>query len=116
MKNYVPPVQEKVETTPKKIPTKNTEKAKKTPAKAAEKSNKKAPKGGKSGKNTEPPAPALEAAVATKAEKAGMTSALLQLLCRQDMIDSGKSQSDILDALEKSDGLIHPARRALLGA
>jgi len=118
MKNYVPPVQEKVavEATPKKTPAKNTEKAKKTPAKAAEKSDKKVTKRGKAGKNTGPPAPALEAAVATKAEKAGMTSLLLQLLSRQDMIDSGKSQSDILDALETSGGLVHPARRALLGA
>merc|ERR1711879_191096 len=100
MKSYVPPVQEKVENTPKKNPAKNTVKAKKTPAKAAEKSDKKAANGGKTGKSTEPPAPALESAVAAKAEKAGMTSPLLQLLSRQDVIDSGKSQSEMLDALE----------------
>merc|ERR1719410_1265922 len=64
----------------------------------------------------EPATPKVEAAIATRAEKAGLNATLLKLLAHQEVIESGKSQADVLDALERSGGLLHPARRALLGA
>jgi len=59
--------------------------------------------------------PQLEAAVASLAEKAGLGAVLLRLIARQDIIESGKSQTDVFEALEKNGGLLHPTRRALLG-
>merc|ERR1719410_723169 len=64
----------------------------------------------------EPAVPKVETAIATRAEKAGLNATLLKLLAHQEVIESGKSQADVLDALERSGGLLHPARRALLGA
>ena len=58
----------------------------------------------------------LEPAVAAKAEKAGWKDVLVKLAARPDVIASGKSQTAMLQALEKVNGLLHPARRALLGA
>lgn len=58
----------------------------------------------------------LQATVAAKAEKEGLKEKLIQLASRQDIIDSKKNQTAILKALLESGGLIHPARRALLGA
>ena len=58
----------------------------------------------------------LEPAVAVKAEKTGLKDVLVKLAGRPDVIASGKSQTAMLQALEKVNGLLHPARRALLGA
>jgi hypothetical protein len=58
----------------------------------------------------------LEKDVAEKAEKAGFTGVLQKFLAREDVVASGKSQAEALRALEKAGGLMHPARRALLGA
>jgi len=58
----------------------------------------------------------LQTSVAAKAEKEGLTDKLTNLASRQDIIDSKKSQASMLKALQESGGLIHPARRALLGA
>jgi len=64
-----------------------------------------------------PPANKVEltSGVASKAEKLGYTEQLTKLANRQDIIDSGKTQTQMLTALENSGGLIHPAKRALLG-
>ena len=58
----------------------------------------------------------LQATVLAKAEKVGMSEALRKLANREDIKASGKSQSAMLKALEENRGLVHPAKRALLGA
>ena len=58
----------------------------------------------------------LEPAVAAKAEKAGWKDVLVKLAALPDVIAAGKSQTAMLQALEKVNGLLHPAKRALLGA
>lgn len=121
MQSYVPPekpAEAETEKTPEKkksgkakTPVKKKEaKASKTPASPAEKKVTKASKG------QAPKGPVLESAVAAEAEKKGLTGTLLQLLKRQDVIDSGKTQGEVLKAVVGSGGLLHPARRALLGA
>jgi len=57
----------------------------------------------------------LEKDIAEKAEKAGFTGVLQKFLAREDVAASGKSQAEAYRALEKAGGLMHPARRALLG-
>jgi len=57
----------------------------------------------------------LPPTVAERSEKAG-SKALLKLAAREDVIASGKSYTAMLKALEESNGLLHPAKRALLGA
>ncbi|CAK9081247.1 FACT complex subunit SSRP1 (Facilitates chromatin transcription complex subunit SSRP1) (Structure-specific recognition protein 1) [Durusdinium trenchii] len=57
----------------------------------------------------------LQATVLAKAEKVGMSEALRKLANREDIKASGKSQSAMLKALEENRGLVHPAKRALLG-
>lgn len=58
----------------------------------------------------------LDAGIAAEAEKAGFTSTLLKLAGISDVAACGKSQADMLKALQDSNGLLHPAKRALLGA
>jgi len=82
-------------------------------------SSKKAP--GAQGKSRGKAAPAtaavvLEKDIAEKAEKAGFTSVLQKFLAREDVVASGKSQAEAFQALEAVGGLMHPARRTLLGA
>jgi len=136
MKTYVPPAgsaaAEPAEPTKKEAKTAAKQaKSDAKEAKAAQKDAKKTAKSatkpaaakqpvarGKTAKakKQEPAQPELQATVAAKAEKAGLTEKLLQLAARQDVIDSGATQSKMLAALEESGGLIHPAKRALLGA
>lgn len=99
MKDYTPPVQTSVD---KESPQKALGKTRQVARKVAA--------------ANEPATPKLEAAIATRAEKAGFSAPLLKLLAHQDVIESGKSQADVLDALERNGGLLHPSRRALLGA
>eukprot|EP00438_Fugacium_kawagutii_P028988 Skav211310 [mRNA] locus=scaffold3605:51823:52984:+ [translate_table: standard] len=58
----------------------------------------------------------MDSAVVAKAEKLGYKDTLLKLAAHHEVIASGKSQSEMLQALEQKGGLLHPARRALLGA
>ncbi|CAK9036904.1 High mobility group-T protein (HMG-T) (HMG-T1) (HMG-1) [Durusdinium trenchii] len=58
----------------------------------------------------------LQATVLAKADKVGMSEALRKLANRDDIKASEKSQSAMLKALEENRGLVHPAKRALLGA
>jgi len=111
MKTYIPPEAE--------TPTKKTSKSKESPKKdsqAAEKKTARATKG--KGAASKGPEASVELAetVAKAAEKAGCRSQLIQLLSRQDIIGSGKSQDEVLKALQDNSGLLHPAKRALLGA
>jgi len=93
--------------------------AKLTRASGGRDSSTKAP--GARGKSRGKAAPAtgaglLEKDIAEKAEKAGFTGVLQKFLAREDVAASGKSQAEAYRALEKAGGLMHPARRALLGA
>merc|ERR1712060_274614 len=58
----------------------------------------------------------LDADIAKEAEKEGLASALLKLAGLSDVVACGRSQADMLKALQDSKGLLHPAKRALLGA
>merc|ERR1719188_2980742 len=58
----------------------------------------------------------LDKDVAKRAEEAGMSANLLKLAALEDVVARGKGHAEMLKALEESDGLFHPARRALLGA
>mmetsp|Transcript_918 Transcript_918/g.2176 ORF Transcript_918/g.2176 Transcript_918/m.2176 type:complete len:312 (+) Transcript_918:71-1006(+) len=92
-------------------------KAGKAKAKAKASPKNKAGAKGLSMKST-PEAPSVELApaVAAKAEKAGLKDVLEKLAARPDVVKSGKSHTAMLKALEESGGLLHPAKRALLGA
>ncbi|CAE7158970.1 SSRP1 [Symbiodinium pilosum] len=99
----------------------DTKAAAKDKAKAKAKASPKSKAGKGSGKGAKKAAAAkstveLSDAVAAKADKAGLKAALLNLAARADVKESGKSHNAILKALEESGGLIHPAKRALLGA
>jgi len=54
--------------------------------------------------------------VLTQARAAGYESQLKNLAARPDVVKSGKKDSDLLKALNDSNGLVNPAKRALLGA
>ena len=120
MKAYVP-VPKADEPPAKKARISKEEKEALKTEKAAEKEAKKAKKAdgkprAKAKAKTAAPKVELQAAVAAKAEKSGLTEKLMKLVERDDVKASGKSQSAILKALEENDGLIHVAKRALLGA
>merc|ERR1712037_966768 len=83
MKDHTPPVQTSVD---KESPQKVSGKTRQVARKAA---------------TIEPATPKLEAAIATRAEKAGLGATLLKLVAHQDVIESGKSQAEVLDALEQ---------------
>jgi len=100
-------------------PSKKTSKGKESPKKdrkAPEKNTTRAAKG--KGATSKCPEAGIELAetVAKAADKAGCKSQLIQLLSRQDILGSGKSQDEVLKALQDNNGLLHPAKRALLGA
>jgi len=129
MKSYVPPAAEEddddIEETPAKKPKISQEQ--KTAQKAEEKEQKKAAaqekKAGKSAKEkgkAKADVPTMLAeipqTVLAKADKSGMTEVLKKLLCRDDIKGANISPSQAMTALEGAEGLLHPARRALLGA
>ena len=58
----------------------------------------------------------LEATISEEAEKAGLVENLKKLAARTDIQSSGQSQAAMLKALKENRGLIHPAKRSLLGA
>lgn len=51
-----------------------------------------------------------------KAKALGLEGVLRRLLARPDMKDAGITAQDALAALQKSHGLLHPAKLALLGS
>jgi len=71
---------------------------------------------GRGSKAPAAPTVELQATVAAKAEKDGLKESLIKLASRQDIIDSKATQTAMLKALQETGGLIHPAKRALLGA
>eukprot|EP00812_Abedinium_dasypus_P001690 NODE_1203_length_1211_cov_419.215398.p1 GENE.NODE_1203_length_1211_cov_419.215398~~NODE_1203_length_1211_cov_419.215398.p1 ORF type:complete len:244 (+),score=72.88 NODE_1203_length_1211_cov_419.215398:107-733(+) len=58
----------------------------------------------------------LDAATLRAAQKSGLEAQLHNLAGRADVAASGKQGTELLAALEKAGGLVHPARHALLGA
>jgi len=109
MKTYIPP---EVETPPK--PSKSKESTKKD-SNVPEKKVARAAKGKAAASKGPEASVELTETVAKAAEKAGCTSQLIKLLA-QDVIESGKSQDQALKALQNNNCLLHPAKRALLGA
>merc|ERR1739845_26818 len=59
--------------------------------------------------------PVVDAAVLALASKLGFEGALKNLTARADVIASGKSAQELLDALKASNGLVNAAKHALLG-
>jgi len=137
MKNYTPPAAEEGEEgEPKTKMSKGEERAKAKEEKAAAKAAAKAEKSdakpkakakaspkskiavkGKFGKRAAAkPEVEFQAAVKAKAEQAGYLEKLQRLAAMPDVASSGKSHTAMLKALEDASGLLHPAKRALLGA
>jgi len=60
--------------------------------------------------------PELDAEVLKEAQALGLEAALKNLAGRKEVVESGKSGKAFLDALKSCNGLVNPAKRALLGA
>jgi hypothetical protein len=58
----------------------------------------------------------IDAAILKEAQALSFASQLKNLAARPDVISSGKSHKEMLDALNKNDGLVNKAKAALLGA
>jgi len=67
-------------------------------------------------KNAKPQAPVIDADVLKKAQGLSLEAALRNLIARPDVVAKDFSHAKLLDALEKSDGLVNKAKHALLGA
>lgn len=128
MESYTPPPKEEkeedeevAESPAKKAKTdKATEKAekaaKKAEAKAAKAEAKAKPKGKAKAKAEVEEPVKIPKDVLAKAEKADMVTSLTKLLNHVDVKNAGVSASKAFDALSEKNGLLHPARRALMGA
>jgi len=60
--------------------------------------------------------PPIDGAVLKEAQNLGLEASMRNLAGRKEIIESGKSSKEILNALQNSKGLVNPAKRALLGA
>jgi len=114
-----PDDEEEVQKTPAKRVRKgdkNPSPATKTPApKAAPKAS--SGKRGPSAKKTRgPEIVEIDTDVLAEAEKLGYQCELRNLAARQDVKDLGKPDKELLEAIKASNGLVNPARHALLGA
>merc|ERR1711957_305935 len=86
------------------------------PAKRAKKDEKVAAPKAKAGKAKGPEVPEIDAGILAEAKKLGWESQLRILAGREDVKALGKKDKDLLAALRTSNGLVNPARRAMLGA
>jgi len=68
------------------------------------------------GGKAEEPSISIETDLLQEAKQLGFESALKNLASRKEIVSSGKSGSELLAALVKSEGLVNPAKHALLGA
>jgi len=131
MKHYAPPAAEQ----PVVMEVKGAKKAGKRSAKAsaevttppAKKARSEGPSASKAAGNAAarprgkavalaPKTVLLDKEVAQRAEKAGMSANLMKLAALEDVAAIGKGHAEMLKVLKASNGLFHPARRALLGA
>jgi len=90
------------------------DKKERSPPKKARKEEpapKKAPK-----KAAKPQAPVIEPDVLKKAQDLGLESSLKNLMDRPEITAKDFPQTKLLDALQKSEGLVNKAKHALLGA
>jgi len=60
--------------------------------------------------------PVIDDDVLTDASKLGLDAMLKNLAARPEVVSSGKTARQMLEALQKAGGLVNPAKRALLGA
>merc|ERR1712107_400575 len=88
----------------------------KADAKAAKAEAKAKPKGKAKAKAKDEQTVDIPKDVLAKAEKADMVSNLTKLLAQDDIKNAGISASKAFDVLSGQNGLLHPARRVLLGA
>jgi len=105
---------------------KEAKEAKEPAAKAAAKTKEPAEKKAKPASDAKPakktdrksaaPEPEIDASVLAEAAKAGMDGKLRNLAARPEIMASGKSSKELFAALQASEGLVNPAKRALLGA
>jgi len=74
--------------------------------------------GAKRGRTSKPATPeaAIDAAILKQASDLGFGNALKNLASRKEVVDSGKTSQEIFQALKKTNGLVNPAKHALLGA
>lgn len=68
------------------------------------------------GKDKAKEGPNIPAEIIEKAKKANLDGALTNLASRQDITEKNISADKLLDALEKSGGLVNKAKAILLGA
>lgn len=132
METYVPPPKKegqeelspkaakaaaKVEAKAEVLKAKEDKKAAKEEAKATKVGGKSAAvkSAAAKGKKIAPVAFQLQPEVFAKAEKANLTEVLVKLATRDDVKASGKTELQMLKALQDNSGLLHPAKRALLG-
>jgi len=127
MESYVPPAKEDGEEDDKpakkskedKAAEKAAAKAEKEKAKEEKKADKAVKKDGrgrpKASVAKSAPEPEIPANVLAKAQKSGYTSQLTKLLQRDDIKKKNVSANDALKALEQHNGLLHAAKRSLLG-
>lgn len=107
--------EEKEEKTPAPKRTK-AEKSEAPPAKRAKKDEQVAAPKAKAGKAKGPEVPEIDAGILAEAKKLGWDGQLRILASREDVKALGKKDKDLLAALKTSNGLVNPARRAMLGA
>merc|ERR1719443_1872161 len=74
-----------------------------------------APKKAKVGKAGKPAEPVIDADVLKKAQNLGLESSLKNLMARPEVSAQGLPHAKLLGELEKADGLVNKAKRALLG-
>jgi len=122
MKSYVPPAAAAEEDAVAEPPAKKS-KLEENKAKREEKTAATTAKKGATGKAKakakakEPETPVdIPKTVLAKAEKSDMVDVLTKLLRRDDIQSAGIAAGKALAALEEANGLLHPAKRALLGA
>jgi len=112
MEEYTPPAPEvpDVVESEKKTPSKKRalpERSTPSPAAKAKKVSKKS----SASKEVE-----IDANVLKEAENLKLVAQIKNLLGRPEIVSSGKSHKEMLDALKNSDGLVNKAKAALLGA
>lgn len=107
---------EEAEESPKKeTPQKRTSQTKRgTPDGDARKTP--APKRGRGAVKAKPQEVAIDDTVMQEAEKQGLAGALKSLANRDDVKGGSYTSRVLFEALKSSNGLVNPARRALLGA
>eukprot|EP00933_Yihiella_yeosuensis_P028502 TRINITY_DN2232_c0_g1_i3.p1 TRINITY_DN2232_c0_g1~~TRINITY_DN2232_c0_g1_i3.p1 ORF type:complete len:294 (-),score=124.31 TRINITY_DN2232_c0_g1_i3:352-1233(-) len=107
---------EEAEESPKKELQKKRESPKKRTKPEGEGAKAPVAKRGRGTAKATPEEVAIDDTVLKEAQKAGLVSALKNLANRDDVKTGSHTSRALLEALKSSNGLVNPARRALLGA